>query len=272
MLLIILSIILSVSCGRDKPLVVVEGGTFIMGSKEYPKTLHPVTISDFKISKCEITHSQFIEFLNSINCNPNGEFKDPKFGLVPYVLMNDINSTLKYSNDQFTFKANSFAQTENCPVIFVTWYGANAYCNWAGGRLPTEAEWEFAARGGNKSKGYRYSGSDNLQSVAWCKYNENVNPQRNVYPVGTKKANELGIFDMSGNAWEWCSDWYGKYSKEKQINPVGPEIGKEKVIRGGGSIYGVFPDFCETCWRDNLAPSGDFHQYDGIGFRIVYDL
>ena len=96
-------------------------------------------------------------------------------------------------------------------------------------RLPTEAEWEFAARGGNKSKGYKYAGSDDADEVAWH-FN---NSDRKTHPVGLKKANELGLYDMSGNVYEWCNDWYGKYSAISQINPNGPTTGSERVLRGG---------------------------------------
>ena len=104
-------------------------------------------------------------------------------------------------------------------------------------RLPTEAEWEFAARGGNKSKYTKFSGSSNWDEVAWCYENSDGK----IHPVKTKKANELGIYDMSGNVWEWCKDyWYQKYSSYNVVNPIGPGSGGNHVLRGGSYEYGAY--------------------------------
>ena len=127
-------------------------------------------------------------------------------------------------------------------------------------RLPTEAEWEFAARGGNKSRHTQYSGSDNIDEVAW--YDANSNDR--THPVKTKKGNELGIHDMSGNVWEWCEDWLGEYNSGAQTNPTGPRSGSNRVRRGG--CWGGSPRYCRSSSRYFYAP--EFSGYN-LGLRLV---
>ena len=127
-------------------------------------------------------------------------------------------------------------------------------------RLPTEAEWEYAARGGNKSKGYKYSGSNTIGDVAW--YYDNSGSR--THDVKTKQANELGIYDMSGNVYEWCQDWDGSYSSSSQTNPMGPSSGSDRVLRGGSWDYDA--RYCRVSDRNSNYPSSR-----GIsdGFRLV---
>ena len=128
-------------------------------------------------------------------------------------------------------------------------------------RLPTEAEWEYAARGGNKSKGYKYSGSNDVDEVAWYW----MNCGSITHPVGTKKANELGLYDMSGNVFEWCDDFMSNYTEESQANPTGPTTGVVRVFRGGG--WGNSnPASCRVSYRDSDYPT---YSSSSRGLRLA---
>ncbi len=238
--------------------VFVKGGTFMMGSPEGEQEAadempqHQVILNDFKIGKYEVTNAQYAKFLNA-------KGKHEENGNI-WMDISIYGSKIELVGGKYKVKAGY----ENYPVIQVTWFGATAYAEWAGGRLPTEAEWEYAARGGNQSKGYRYSGSDNIDEVAW--YYENSNEE--LHKVGTKKANELGAYDMTGNVAEWCSDWYNKdyYENSPTNNPQGASTGSERVSRGGH--FGTLDAYCYVGFRRRYEPgikSSDF------GFRIVIE-
>ena len=216
-------------------MVRVEGGTFIMGATQEQgsdaesdeKPTHQVTLSSFSIGKYEVTQEEWEAVMGS---NPS-YFKGAKLP-VEQVSWNDCQEFIRRLN-QMTGK--SF-------------------------RLPTEAEWEFAARGGNRSNHYKYSGSNNLSSVAW--YWDNSGSK--THPVGKKSPNELGLYDMSGNVWEWCADWYGDYSSSAQTNPKGPSNGSFRVRRGGG--WGSYARRCRVSHRSRLTPS---LSYDDLGLRLA---
>ena len=215
-------------------MVEVRGGTFRMGatseqgSDAYSgeKPVHSVTLNSYYIGKTEVTQALWKAVMGS---NPRVRKGDNL--PMTWVRWNDCQ--------EFIRKLNALT-------------GQNF-------RLPTEAEWEFACRGGNNSRGYKYSGSDNIDNVAWYFSNSD----QTAHPVATKSPNELGIYDMSGNVWEWCSDWYAIYSSGAQTNPKGPYDGSNRVFRGG-SCYGNARD-CRSSRRTVSSPG--FCNCD-IGFRL----
>ena len=220
----------------DPEMVLVEGGTFNMGSKEgarHEKPVHPVTLNTFEIGKFLITQKQWRAVMGN---NPSKN-KDKDNCPVERVSYDDIQDFLKKLN---TLTSKTY-------------------------RLPTEAEWEYAARGGALSKGFKYAGSNDLKSVAWDSENSKGSP----HPVGTKLPNELGIFDMSGNVWEWCYDWYDEkyYAVSPADNPQGPEYGDNRVIRGGSWIN--FPAYYGVSERYFNHPT-DKRIY--LGFRLACSI
>ena len=218
-------------------MVYVKGGTFTMGATaeqgsdayDDEKPTHSVTLSDFYIGKYEVTQAQWKAIMGS---NPS-RWKGDNLP-VENVSWNDIQEFITKLNAQTGKKF----------------------------RLPTEAEWEYAARGGNKSKGYKYSGSNSISDVAW--YGDNSSSK--IHPVGQKSPNELGIYDMSGNVWEWCQDWYSSsaYSSSSQTNPTGPSSGSSRVLRGGSWNYSA--GSCRVSLRYYNTP--DYRDFNR-GFRLA---
>jgi len=239
-------------------MVQVKGGTFRMGcTEEQPKCdsdekpAHLVTLDDFAISRYEVTNAQYAAFLNQ-----NGIDRDGQDRRTALIHIGNSFCQIKHENGKFT----PLPGKEDHPVVEVTWNGAQAFCQWAGGSLPTEAEWEYAARGGQKARPTAYSGSNHVDSVAW--YDRNANGS--THPVGSKQPNELGIYDMSGNVWEWCFDWYDAYPSRSRRNPTGPQRGENVVVRGGSRLY--YGSFCRVSNRGSSAPDYAFNNY---GFRLV---
>ena len=228
--------------GVSFEMVFVEGGSFIMGAtfeqggdaEGDEKPAHQVTLSDYMIGETEVTQELWQAVMGS---NPS-EFNGNDLP-VENVLWNDCQ--------EFIDKLNIATKgVRPKGMVF---------------RLPTEAEWEYAARGGNKSKGYKYSGSNDIGSVAW--YTSTTNDS-GTKPVATKAPNELGLYDMSGNVWEWCSDWYGNYSSGSQTNPKGPSSGSSRVSRGGS--WNDLARYCRVSDRDNYIP--DIKNYY-LGLRLA---
>ena len=216
-------------------MVRVEGGTFTMGATpeqgsdawDDEKPTHQVTLSSFSIGKYEVTQEEWEAVMGS---NPT-YIKGAKLP-VEHVSWDDCQTFIRKLN-QMTGK--SF-------------------------RLPTEAEWEFAARGGNRSNHYKYSGSNNLSSVAWYARNSG----NKTHPVGQKSPNELGLYDMSGNVWEWCADWYGDYSSSAQTDPKGSSSASNRVNRGGG-----WRGSARNCRVSNRSGDTPSDSSDFLGLRLA---
>ena len=219
-------------------MVHVEGGTFRMGAtkeqgdaRNNERPVHPVTLSSYLIGKHEVTQALWEEVMGS---NPSGNKQGGDYP-VEYLSWDDCQEFIEKLNDRTRMKF----------------------------RLPTEAEWEYAARGGSRSKGYKYAGSNKLNEVGWY----NGNSGGHTHPVGQKKPNELGLYDMSGNVLEWCQDWDGAYSIEAQTNPAGPQSGRYRVLRGGS--FRFVAGVCRVSFRYYCGlGSGD----GSFGLRLVLSL
>ena len=222
--------------GVSFEMVEVSGGTFRMGATSEQgidaysdeKPVHSVTLSGYYIGKTEVTQALWKAVMGS---NPSC-FKGDNLP-VEYVSWDDCQ--------EFIRKLNSLT-------------GQNF-------RLPTEAEWEFACRGGNNSRGYKYSGSNYIDNVAWY---DGISGDK-THPVATKLPNELGIYDMSGNVWEWCADWYGDYSSGAQTNPKGPYGGSYRVGRGGSWDIGAW--FCRSSYCNGRNPA---IRFSDLGVRLAF--
>jgi formylglycine-generating enzyme len=243
--------------------ILVPGGTFQMGVVDVAEPVHSVILNSFSMCKHEVTQMEWTAVMGSNPSSFSGYPNRPVeqvswYDIIKYCNLRSMEEELTpvYTISGSTDPANwgDVPTSDN-----TTWN--DAICNWTanGYRLPTEAEWEFAARGGNSSQGYTYSGSNDLSTVAW--YGDNSNSETR--DVMTKTENELGLFDMSGNVWEWCWDWHDTYPSTTQSNPTGPTTGSGRVFRGG--CWYFFPEFCQNANRA-LGPleTRDF----GIGFRL----
>jgi formylglycine-generating enzyme required for sulfatase activity len=240
-LLLILSGFANTYAQSYPEMITVEGGTFTMGDKEMEgdedeQPTHQVTLKTFKIARTETTVAQWRAFCDDTGC------------AMP--------------------EAPSWGWINDHPIVNINYGDAVAYCDWLAERLdayyslPTEAEWEYAARGGKQSNGAKYSGGSSLDNAGWYEANSN----EKTHPVATKKPNELGIYDMNGNVWEWCKDWYGDYSAKAQTNPKGVTSGSNRVIRGGS--WGDSASSCRFANR-NRNFNGSASRDISRGFRVV---
>jgi len=241
-------------------MVNVPGGCFQMGDNfgdgaSDEKPVHEACVSDFAIGKYEVTVGQFRSFVNATGYSTEAEKGDGC-----YVLTGGNWGKNASSN----WKNPGFSQEDTHPVACVSWNDATVYSRWLSGqsgrsyRLPTGAEWEYAARSGGKRE--KYSGGDNVDAVAW--YDKNSGSK--THPVGQKQANGLGLYDISGNVWEWVSDWYGNYTSGRQQNPQGPSSDSSRVIRGGS--WSGDPRDVRASYRDFYVPG---FRSGVMGFRLV---
>jgi formylglycine-generating enzyme required for sulfatase activity len=221
---------------NDAPIEMIEvrGGSFMMGDHNKQNKdalpLHKVSLDSYYVGRTEVTQQLWEAVMGYNNSTYKGEYRP-----VESIDYEEIMSFLKKLNAMTGIKF----------------------------RLLTEAEWEFAARGGLFSKGYVYSGSDNLEEVGWT---GNTNPTKVTHNVANKAPNELGIYDMTGNVWEWCSDYNGAYTSEEQKNPTGPA--KETWHEARGGSYRHYAYWCQVCYRDLRYPAS---KDDGLGFRLAMD-
>ncbi len=235
-------------------MVFVKGGSFMMGCIEGDndcqndeKPRHEVVLDDFYIGKYEVTNAEYCDFLNA-----KGKHKD---------WLDLKYSNIENKNGRYTPKSG-YAQH---PVVAVTWYGADAYAKWKGMRLPTEAEWEYAARSrGQNEKWAGTSSEGNLH--LYGNYSGKKDRYGGTAPVGSFQPNDLGIYDMSGNVWEWCSDGYDSayYQKSPKSNPENTHKKNSRSLRGGSWSYD--PSYCRTSDRSYNFPTGSYYS---AGFRLA---
>lgn len=232
--------------GLDMRMVCVDGGTFQMGatpeqvrdSEADESPVHTITLSTFYIGATEVTQAQW----------------------------EAIMGTTIYEQRDKSGKKAILGVGPDYPMYYVSWEEAVEFCKRLSERtgkcyvLPTEAQWEFAARGGNLSKGYRFSGGMSADSVAW----HSGNSDGEIHPVAQKVHNELTLYDMSGNVYEWCRDWHTEYSYRSVTDPVGPMAGRKKVLRGGSYRYGD-----RYCRIANRGTDFKAERFTTDGFRVV---
>jgi formylglycine-generating enzyme required for sulfatase activity len=227
----------------------IEGGSFQMGSstgESNEKPIHTVTVKSFSMGKYQVTQKEWTAVMGSNPSNFKGDNR-PVENVTWY-------ETVEYCNKRSLKEGLTPAYRGSGDTITCDW-NANGY------RLPSEAEWEFAAKGGAKEYLItEYSGSNNVEAVAWYTGNSGSS----THPVGTKAANSLGLYDMSGNVWEWCWDWYGPYDNSSQTNPAGASSGSVRVVRGGSWLNSA--GLVRSAYRYSYAPS---FRSSYIGFRLV---
>jgi len=259
-------------------MVRIPGGTFTMGTRDgfpYEGPPHRVTLRPFWIDVTEVTNRQFMEFVAATGYVTEAE----RWG---WAGIFNLKKGIWEKVDGASWRHpegpdSSLTGKEDYPVVLVSWNDANAYAEWAGKRLPTEAEWEFAARGGLAGK--RYAWGDELRPGGrylanfwqgiFPQHDDGLDGVRGVGPVKRFPPNGYGLYDMAGNVWEWCWDWFGEYPREPVENPRGPETGTDRVIRGGSYLCaeGVCEGYRVAARQFSAPTSGN----SNLGFRCAMD-
>ncbi len=275
-------------------LIIIPAGTFEMGDHHdgmWDAPTHTVTLSTFQMSKHEITNGQYVEYLNA--ALTSGDIKvaygrisgnSGPYNNETYYDMNSSYALISRPGSTFIVTDKNGRNMDNDPVVVVSWYGAKAFCDYYGYSLPTEAQWEYAARGGQYSPYYRFPWGDTIAhnqanyrsywSGGAPYYSYDVSPTSGDHPnwndaspytspVATFSSNGYGLYDMSGNAWEWCSDWYdsGYYYVSPSNDPPGPINGSSYVLRGGS--WGHYAHYCRVACRFDYLRA---HRL--TGFRV----
>lgn len=246
----------------EPQVVFVQGGSFEMGNKggfDDEKPVHEENLKDFHIGRFEITLREYLVFVNEVKNH--------------YPIWLEENSIFNIDNHpNSVYKISGYSRENNLdlPIIGISWDDANAYCDWLSKktgkvyRLPTEAEWEYAVRGGKYSRGFPYSGSKDINQVAW----DDGNP----HPVGGKRPNELGIYDMSGNVWEWCDDCYNKYSSvaQEKSSDLFIQTTCKRILRGSPWLKYPIENPLNFSVFFRKSEEKEFKTWD-VGFRVVQE-
>ena len=259
-------------------MVIIPAGAFTMGSptteisRSDDETQHQVTLSAFRMNKYEISNAQYAGFLNAKNIGSNGLYAAGQYPseVLIYASSGSLDWGLHYTDAKWI----PVAGYENFPVINVTWFGASEFAAFAGGALPTEAQWEYACRSNAKGNTPSPFNTGNCLSNVQANYNwaypySTCTNTVTTYPgtthaVSTYTANAFGLYNMHGNVWEWCSDWYGTYATVAQNDPTGTTTGSARVLRGGGWSNEALN--CRSAFRNYGSPNS---VDDGVGFRVV---
>jgi len=254
-------------------MVRVPGGEYRMGfsdGAEDERPVHPVVLDSFWIDRHEVTNRQFAEFVRATGWVTRAE-RDGH--LWCYLEGADRFRLVSGADWRNPFGPGSAVDERlDHPVVCVSWNDARAYAEWAGKRLPTEAEWEYAARAGDHGHLTAIAAAANVWQGTWPERNELADGFFYTSPVMRFAANPLGVHDMIGNVWEWCSDWYAGdyYERSPAANPSGPDTGDRRVARGGSWFCSV--NYCGAYSTNFRGASPPGRAFNNVGFRCAKDI